>query len=166
MKGRFADNPSYVEYETLLLTLHDMIARGQGDSEAADVIRDRMDAPWSQLDSEEVARINGLSADLYMLSGEEIPESPAPPGHSPEQQRADLTEARAGGQAERALALLRSSPRVLPEPDIAAMRAWAYEVLGHQNAAKAFTSYATRLSYLTGRNTRPFQISFWHCGLA
>ena len=44
MSGRFADNPSYVEYEKLLIGLHDLIARGMGDTQDADNIRELMEA--------------------------------------------------------------------------------------------------------------------------
>ena len=45
MHNRFGENPAYVAYESLLKRLHQLIRAGQGDSEAADQIRDAMEEP-------------------------------------------------------------------------------------------------------------------------
>src|SRR5438105_4980179 len=81
---KFSDNPYYVEYEDLLKKLHRLIAEGKGASEEADTVRDEMDRPERELSSEELARLNGLSADLYMLQGDEIFETSGTDTATPE----------------------------------------------------------------------------------
>ena len=51
-------------YTELLRRLHQLIAEGAGDSEAADVIRDDMTTPWTQMTREEVEAANQLSAEF------------------------------------------------------------------------------------------------------
>ena len=70
MKTRFADNPNYVQYESMLKDLHRLIAEGKGDSDEADALREAMDVPWRALSSEEIDRLNRLSSDLYILHGD------------------------------------------------------------------------------------------------
>ena len=71
----FTNNPNYVEYVRLLRQLHRLIAE-DNDGDEADALREDMDAPWYALSEEEIARIRGLSADLYTLD-----ETPAAPTH-------------------------------------------------------------------------------------
>lgn len=52
-------------YANLLLRLHEMIARGEDESEEADAIRDRMDIAWYMMTREERERVGLLSEDLY-----------------------------------------------------------------------------------------------------
>lgn len=54
----------------LLVQLHELIESGEGDGADADAVRDRMDVIWSQLDEVKIARLDGLSADLYTLGGD------------------------------------------------------------------------------------------------
>src|SRR5438552_17976016 len=57
----------------LTLGLHDLIARGEGDSPAAEEIAKKSEALWKLLTDQERERLNGLAADLYMLIREELP---------------------------------------------------------------------------------------------
>src|SRR5262249_43327769 len=65
--AREAETPSQT-FARLLMRVHDLIAEEQGDSEEADSIRDRMEAPWQAMSREERKRMEGLSADLYTLA--------------------------------------------------------------------------------------------------
>ena len=62
--------PEYASLSDLLLSLHDLIRIGQGDSTEADDIRDQMDAPWTRISDLEGRRMDGMSADMYTLGAE------------------------------------------------------------------------------------------------
>src|SRR5688500_5312153 len=70
---RFFDNPHFVEYERGLLELMRLISDGLGDSSEAEALRDKMESAWRELDSAEIARLDGLSADLFVLEKQSIP---------------------------------------------------------------------------------------------
>jgi hypothetical protein len=57
------ESPHFLEYIALLRQLRGLISDGKGESEEAERLRDRMDAPWLQLTAEEIARIDTLAAD-------------------------------------------------------------------------------------------------------
>lgn len=46
-------SPAFHEYRKLLTELERLIADEQGDSEQADALRDRMDAPWNEMTDQE-----------------------------------------------------------------------------------------------------------------
>jgi hypothetical protein len=52
-------------YFMLLLQLSDLMRAGDGDSEFADEIRDRMDEPWYLLSSQEMQVMDQVSSILY-----------------------------------------------------------------------------------------------------
>ena len=54
------------------------VAAGKGDTDEADTVRDEMDLPWRALSRKEIARLDGLSADLYMLEDDEVFEKVRP----------------------------------------------------------------------------------------
>jgi DNA-binding NarL/FixJ family response regulator len=58
------ESPHFFEYVALLKQLRGLISDGKGESEEADRLRDRMDAPWLQLTAEEIARIDALASDI------------------------------------------------------------------------------------------------------
>ena len=49
------------EYSRLLFSLRDMINKGEGDSSAAEDLRDRMDFLWAQLSEIECSLIRNMS---------------------------------------------------------------------------------------------------------
>lgn len=55
-------------YSRLLLRLHDLIAKGQGDAPEGDAVRDQVGAPWYAMTAAEQERVGGLSEDLYALA--------------------------------------------------------------------------------------------------
>jgi tetratricopeptide (TPR) repeat protein len=135
--GRFAQNAYYVEYEHLLVRLHDAMARG--DEPEADRLRDEMDRPERALSGAEIDRLNGLSADLYMLIDEEIYE-PTEKNHG--QIKEAIRKARDGEDDIALLALLRQGAAGFPPAAIAFLRAKAYERLGHLLPAIRFMRFA------------------------
>ena len=61
----FADNPHYRQYEALLKQLHELDLAGKSESEEADALRDRMDAPWYALSVPEQDQLGAISVRLY-----------------------------------------------------------------------------------------------------
>ena len=55
----------FAAHERLLHRLHALIVAGEGDSEAADALRDEMSATWHLLTDEQRAALRELSAQLY-----------------------------------------------------------------------------------------------------
>jgi hypothetical protein len=145
MAARFWDNRSFIEAETLLRQLHSLTAAGAGDSEAADQVRDAMDKPWRQLSREEVARLDGLSADLYQVEDDEPVDGADLGGRTPETFAAELATAIRLQQWEVMLSLLRQRPPDSPPERVALQRAFAYRNLGHLDAALLFMEYAARI---------------------
>lgn len=142
MTAKFSDNPYYLEYEALLKQLHELMAAGKSDSNEAETIRDKMDSPWLNLSREEIQRLNGLSADLYMLQDDEVFEKY---DGTQEQLRSDLGTAWERRDWARVLALLRKGPAHISPQGLASLRAQAYKALGHDDTARMFEDYAAQL---------------------
>lgn len=140
--NKYADNPNYVTYERLLIELHDLIAEGKGNDDEAEVVRDQMDAPWYKLSPEEDDRMSGLSADLYMLQGDEIHETYE--GTQEELVNA-LGEALSRNDYETVLLLLRKGTPFLRTAQVASLRGRCYAMLGHLDAALLFMRYAAKI---------------------
>ncbi len=137
--SKFADNPSYVQYERLLDDLSRLMAEGKGDTGEADAVRDEMDAPWYKLSQDETDRLRGVSADLYMLQNDEVYE---PYEGTPEELRSRLNDAWDRGQYEAVLALLRKGTPFLTPARVAYLRGRCYAALGHLDTALLFLRYA------------------------
>ncbi len=137
------DAPARV-YGRLLLRLHDLIAKGQGDDPEADAVRDQMDAPWYAMTEAEQERLGGLSEDLYALAE-----------NNPRSARMSAEERRIWGQEfgatftagdwDRALVLLRCPPDNVPTDHVAFLQADCWEHLGCPEIALRFMRSATRL---------------------
>jgi tetratricopeptide (TPR) repeat protein len=121
------------------------MAAGAGDSDEADGVRDAMDKPWRHLSREEVARLKGLSADLYLLEDDERRNQADPGGRSPERLSADLNAAVRLQNWEEVLGLLRLPSTLSPPDRVALLRAAAYRDLGHLDAAILFLEYAAKI---------------------
>jgi predicted Zn-dependent protease len=141
MSDRFMNNPAYVEYEALLRRLHDVAAQYGNDSTEADAVREQMDEPERRLTRSEINRLNGLSADLYMLQGEEILQTPPLDLDSMVRQ---IKEFQAWNDWDAVLGLLRRRPLHAPPEAAAFSRARAYESLGHYDTALLFLDFAYR----------------------
>ena len=142
MSALFFGNSYFVKLEELTRQLHHLIADGKCDTEEADAVRDKMDTPWLRLNGEERECLNGLSADLYMLSNEEVFE---PLDRSKAQLASELESALCCERWTEALALLRKNADVVTTEQRAIVRARAYEALGHHDTALLFLTYAVSL---------------------
>lgn len=136
----FAQNPYYIEYESLLIRLSHAMA--EGDEETADRMRQTMEGPERWLNTAEIVRLNGLSADLYMLSNDERYE---PHDYSQDQLRHLLSDAWRRRDAESTLALLRKGPEFLAPDRVAYLRSQAYGELGHTTPSLLFMRHAAHL---------------------
>ncbi len=137
--NRFVDNPDYVTYERLLIELHHLIGEGKGDDEEAEALRDQMDDPWYKLSPEEDDRLGGLSADLYMLQGDEVYE---PYEGTREELITALGEALSRNDYENILSLLRKGTPFLRPAQVASLRGRCYAMLGHLETGLLFLRYA------------------------
>jgi hypothetical protein len=131
-------------YSRLLLRLHDLIAKGQGDDPEADAVRDQMDAPWYAMTDAEQERVGGLSEDLYALA-ENNPRAVRMPAEERRQWGQEFGAAFAAGDWDRALVLLRRPPDDVPAAHVAFFQADCWEHLGCPEVALRFMRSATRL---------------------
>jgi len=139
MNNQFADNPLYVQYEALLKELHRLIAAGKGSEDEADAVRDEMDGPEQGLTQKEIMRLNGLSADLYMLQDNEVHE---PYEGTQKELVAALSEALGSHNYEAILSLLRKGTPFLRPAQVASLRGRCYAMLGHLETGLLFMRYA------------------------
>ena len=145
MKDSLApDEPSTCAYARMLVRLHDLIAKGQGDGPEADAVRDRMDAPWYALTGAEQERVGGLSEDLYALA-EQIPRSVPMAAEERGRWGQEFKAALDAGDWDRALVLLRRPPADVPAEHVAFFQADCWDHLGCPEVALRFMRAATRL---------------------
>src|SRR5579871_6765907 len=104
MAEHFWDSPHFVQHEGLLRQLHHLMASGRGDTDEAEAVRCDMDTSWRHLSREEIARLKGLSADLYMLEDDEVFEPAGPNDRSPDELKAELETSWRQGKWENVLA--------------------------------------------------------------
>jgi hypothetical protein len=144
MQSTTAEDTPPRTYSRLLLRLHDLIAKGQGDNPEADAIRDEMDAPWNALTEAEQQRVGGLSEDLYALA-EKNPRSVTMSAEERRQWGQEFGAAFDAGDWDRALVLLRRPPNDAPGDHVAFFQADCWEHLGCPEVALRFMRSATRL---------------------
>ncbi|MFL5351623.1 hypothetical protein [Archangium sp.] len=142
--SRFAANPAYVRCQRLLKELQELMARGEGESERADAVRDAMEAIRNELDAAESLRIEELSADLYMLTDEEIFQDISPEERATLPKR--LQRAFDAGRFEEVLTLLRYGADFLPREAIAYLRGGCWFRLHDYEPAVWFFQYAHELA--------------------
>lgn len=133
---------SYVRFVELLRQLHDLIAQGGGDSQEADALRDEMDVHVRHLTEAQVDRVEGLSADLYSLTGNELC---APEHRSNPLSEAELTAAWGVQDFDRVLTLLRRPTSFLSADLIAMLRGLCWRQLGDLETALLFYRRACHL---------------------
>ncbi len=135
MNSLFTANPDYVKYESLLLSLHELFMANQEESVQAEELYSVMEECEPHISQPEVQRLGGLSADLYMIQGKEIFEET---DLTAEQIKERYAEASQREDWEAALTLLRTGEIVTSPPELAALRARLYALLGHTEASLRF----------------------------
>lgn len=140
----YTTNTYFAEYEELLIELSQ--AMREADTERANVVRRRMEGPERHLSESEMERLDGLAADLYMLSGKELFERTDPADAIPARLGAELRQAWERAEWEGVLVLLRKRMPFLSDEHRAYLRAVAYEHLGQLHSALLFMDYASQLN--------------------
>lgn len=132
----------YVRFIELLRQLHALIAHGDCDSSEADELRDEMDIQVPHLSPAQIKRVEGLSADFYSLTGDEIcaPEDQANP-----LSEAELTSAWEARDWDQVLGLLRRPAPFLDASQIAMMRGLCWRQLDDLETVLAFYRRACEL---------------------
>jgi hypothetical protein len=143
--GQVTDDAAARVYGRLLLRLHDLIAKGQGDDPEADAVRDQMDAPWYAMTEAEQDRVGGLSEDLY-AAAESNPRSVKMSAEERREWGQAFGAAFEAGDWDRALVLLRRPPDDVPADHVAYFQADCWERLGCPEIALRFMRAATRLN--------------------
>ncbi len=131
----------YEQSKKLLLKLHELNVQGKDQTDEADEIREAMDAPARGLTSLERKRLKGLSADLYMLIGEEVKESAVLSDIDQE----FLNSYRAKDW-DRVLEILRKKNLCLEEHLVASTRAICWLEFGDYDVSLLFAEYAVKLN--------------------
>ena len=122
----------------LLRELHRLIRDGEGDSDAADELRDVMDMHWRKISQDECDRVCQMAADLNSLD--------RPPAAEPSAVAdailPQLREAERAGDWLRLLAMLLDHPGALSMEDAAFVRGRCWSALGDPETAALFFEHA------------------------
>jgi tetratricopeptide (TPR) repeat protein len=140
--------PPALAYAQLLIDMHRLIVEGKGDSEEAEALAERMDAPWHAMTGQEQARMRGLAADLNALREG----GPARVDMTPEQLatwRAAARETFNQGEIEDVDAALnflrRPAPSGPPRQFTPFLQSRCWEKMGDLETALVFMKEADRL---------------------
>jgi len=136
---------AFSEYVARLVELHELMSAGQDESEAAEAIRDRMDAPWQRLSAEQVALVDGLSADLYSL---EEPRSAPPDLSADADEFATFERSIHENDWPAALDVVRRNENRLEPNVVLYLRGTCWAHLGQPAVAILFLEAANRLQPL------------------
>jgi tetratricopeptide (TPR) repeat protein len=136
-----------IAYARLLLEMHRLIDDGQGDSDEAEALADRMDAPWHAMTGLEQGRMRGLAADLNALregGPRRLEMSPEQLAEWKRSMREVFNPADVGDSDAALDALRRPIPSTLPGPVIPFLQARCWERLGYLETALVFMKEADR----------------------
>jgi tetratricopeptide (TPR) repeat protein len=140
----FAMSPSYLAVIDGIRKLHRLTLDGQDESPLADAIRDSIDGPWEALSEAERKRVSGLSEDLYSISD---PSEQGPQVMNPQAlaKLNDAVEARAHGDWDRSLGLLRRWGKHVPRALVSYLRGAIWLEAGDPETAVLFYEHAAEL---------------------
>jgi tetratricopeptide (TPR) repeat protein len=141
----FAMSPNYRAVVRGIRELHRLMVESRDESPEADVVRDTIDGPWEALSEAERKRVSGLSEDLYSISD---PPDQGPQAMNPQAQARlnDAVEARARGDWDRALELLRRWGRHVSLALVSYLRGAIWLEAGDPEAAVLFYEHAANLN--------------------
>jgi tetratricopeptide (TPR) repeat protein len=128
------------EYVKLLVQLADLMRRGLGDDDEAELVRDRMDDHWYQLDPAQVKLLRGLSADLYSIGVDRQVQGLLGPS-----ERDTFQEMIDGEEWDAVLEFLRRNEEAMPADEVACLRGIAWGNMSQQEPSIEFFDEATRL---------------------
>lgn len=139
----FFDQADYCEYVRLLARLHDLIADGDDEGAEGERLRDEMDSCSEHFSDEEIASLNGISADLYSFI-----EPAAMPRAKTRQAQQDLLQAMLAAQSRdyvKALDLLRRNQAMIEPSLLSYMRGQIFADAGLEVLAHRFFEHASML---------------------
>lgn len=131
----------FSDYIKLLVQLADLMRRGFGDDDEAELVRDRMEVHWYELDPATLKIVRGLSADLYSI-GVERPQQGTIESNVAEQLHAMIDAANWSA----ALDMVREHAAALPPDEVAGLRGICWQGLGQNEAASVFFKEAMRIN--------------------
>jgi hypothetical protein len=137
-------NADFVACVRLLRDLHAAIREGTDESEAGERIRDEMDGPGSRLSPDEIASVQGISADFYSLM--DPPTGPVLTRTAEvDDDLAESESARASSRFHQALDLLRKRAGFLTPAALAFARGRIWMEAGESDIASLFFERAREL---------------------
>lgn len=133
-------------YERGILELHALLATGRGEAPEADALRDSLARFWHSLPDDQRDLYDGLTADLYMVSQNEVflPSSQTSETSIPSLRRM-VAQAFEGKDFTRCLQLLRSRAGIIPPYKAAFVRGRCCQHLGLHHFAWTFLNHAAQL---------------------
>ena len=134
---------SYIEP---LIELHQLIAKGDGESEAADNIREALSDLWLQVSEVDRQRLDGLSADLYALADKEMYDEESEYSRLPIIDLRKLCITLFNSDPIKFLEVLRTRDDIYPKYLKSYIRGRIWERLGYGHVAYLFFSFASELS--------------------
>jgi hypothetical protein len=142
-------NNSYSEYKKLTIDLHNLFAKGLGQSAEANAVRESMEGPEKGLTEAEKDRLFNLSGDLFMLIDKEKKDGQQKDeGPEAEEFKKEYWKCVEEHNYDKALEILRSetSPGSKTSPltrcMLAICRSYCYLALGDFDVALLFSKYA------------------------
>jgi len=141
---KFFGRPEYCEYIRLLVRLHDLIADGTDELPDGERLRDGMDECSEDFTDDEVASLNGISADFYSLR-EKPTKSAVRTGAVDHDLRLAIDKMRDGEYAT-ALELIRKNQSTIDLPDLCYLRGRIFSNAGLDDVAIRFFDRAAELT--------------------
>lgn len=150
---KMLSEPNVIAMVRGVCRLHSLMQQGNDDdSPEAESIRDATDAPWKALSQEERQFVRELSEDLFSLSE---------PAREVLPMTAEVTailtaveDARARGDGQHALMLLRHCAEFLAPAKLSYLRGLIWRDVGDTETAALFLRHATRLAPENGAYLR------------
>lgn len=137
-RGRFFENPSFVEYVRTLGRLHRLMRAQRDESAEGEVLREQMDRPGEALAEDEIRAVTGISGDLASIGGHRVNGVATTP---PAQLKA-AAEAIDRHDAIRALAILREHAHETPLTALSFLRGRAFACVDQFEIAADFFEHA------------------------
>ena len=141
---QFFDNPSFLEYVHSLHDLHIAIQEGWDETAEGEALRERMDDSGSHLSGDEIASLNGISADFYSLT-EPSPQEVSPITAEVMSDVEKAQRARKSRHFNQALGLLRKHAERIPPSRLAYLRGSVWMEAGEYDIAAMFLQRASVL---------------------
>lgn len=144
MPNQFFQNADFLEYTKLLYELHSAMRESGDESMEAEEVRERMDEPGSRLSPDEIAVVQGISADFYSVS-DPLPTAILPRTAEVNVDLAEVRRARATRDFPRALEILRRRAAHLEPSAVAFLRGRIWMAAGQPAIAALFLERAAEL---------------------